>query len=160
MIRSYQPGDHPAIAEIFTRAIHEVACEVYTPAQCAAWSDKAPNLEHWQKRCEQKRPFVFERDGRVVAFLELDDDGHIDCMYVHPDAGRQGIASALIDVAIQECTAAGLSRAFVEASLCARPVFEKKGFQVLEQQQVALGEERLTNFKMELIFDHASRGEG
>ncbi|TWT31510.1 GNAT family N-acetyltransferase [Blastopirellula retiformator] len=150
MIRRYQPGDHPAIAEIFTRAIHEVACEVYTPAQCAAWSDKAPNLEHWRKRCERKRPYVYVRNGRVVGFLELDDDGHIDCMYVHPDAGRQGVASALIDVAIEKCIEAGLPRAFVEASLCARPVFEKKGFRVVKRQQVALGEERLINFQMEL----------
>ncbi|MCC9604699.1 GNAT family N-acetyltransferase [Blastopirellula sp. JC732] len=156
MIRRYEPGDHTAIAEIFTRAIHEVASEVYTPAQCAAWSDKRPNPEHWKTRCEQKRPYVYVSEGRVAGFLELDDDGHIDCMYVHPEEVRKGIASALVDLAIENCVAAGLLRVFVEASHCARPVFEKKGFRVVEERQVALNGELLTNFAMELPLDDSS----
>jgi putative acetyltransferase len=58
MIRIFQHGDHVAIAEIFTAAIHEIASEVYTEEQCLAWCVREMNYEHWKKRCELKRPFV------------------------------------------------------------------------------------------------------
>lgn len=159
MIRDYQPGDHLAIAEIFCRAIHEVASACYTPAQCAAWSDKAANPGHWEQRCAAKLPFVFETQGEVAGFLELDDDGHIDCMYVHPDHGRKGIASRLIDHAVRRCEENGVGRMYVEASHCARPVFEKKGFRIVKQQTVPLRGEELVNFVMERYLDASSSGE-
>ncbi|WFB37562.1 GNAT family N-acetyltransferase [Kiritimatiellota bacterium B12222] len=149
MIRNYQHGDHHAIASIFSKAIHEIACDVYTLEQCNAWSEKKPNPEHWEKRCAKKNPFVFIKDERVVGFLELDSDGHIDCLYVHPQETRKGIASALIDHAVKASMKLGLTRVFVEASICAKPVFEKKGFIVTREQQVSLRGETLINYMME-----------
>lgn len=144
MIRDYRPGDHLAIASIFSRAVHEIACQAYTPAQCKAWSDKVPNPEHWDKRCQQKRPFVYELDGKVLGFLELDPDGHIDCTYVHPDHARKGIASALVDHALQAASRLGLDRVYVEASL-----FAKKGFCVIRENLVPIRGEKLVNYEME-----------
>lgn len=151
MIRLYEPGDHKAIAEIFPQAIHKIASAVYTPRQCEAWSEKTPNESHWEKRCEVKQPLVFVSDGVVAGFLELDEDGHIDCLYVHPDHARKGIASQLIERALKVCTEAGLGRAFVEASICAKPVFEKQGFKVIREKLVEIRGERLTNFDMEIV---------
>ena len=149
MIRKYQPGDHEAIAEIFTRAVHEIASEFYTPAQCRAWAARKPNPEHWATRCATKQPFVYVVNGRIAGFLELDPDGHIDCMYVHPDHARKGVASALIDVAVEACVATGVTMVYVEASHCARPVFEKKGFVVVADLIVEANGEKLPNFNME-----------
>jgi ribosomal protein S18 acetylase RimI-like enzyme len=101
MIRVFQHGDHVAIAEIFTASVHQIACEAYTPEQCQAWSDKAPNPEHWRKRCELKRPFVdVTEDGKITGFLELDPDGHIDCAYIHPKFARRGIMTRLVEHAL------------------------------------------------------------
>lgn len=162
MIRSYQPGDHEAIAEIFPRAIHETASEVYTKEQCNAWSERAPNPGHWEKRCEVTRcevtrPFVFVIEGNIAGFLELDLDGHIDCMYVHPDHKRKGIASSLIDHAVRTSSDFGLRRVFVDASICAKPVFEKKEFRVIEEKTVEIRGEDLINFSMKLELTNAER---
>ncbi len=151
MIRAYQPDDYHAIAEIFPRAVHEIACADYTPEQCYAWSEKEPNPEHWRRRCERKQPFVYEREGEVVGFLELDPDGHIDCCYVHPKAARQGVASALTQHAVATAFARGLDRLHVEASICSKPVFEKQGFEVLYKNNVNIRGVDLINYKMELI---------
>ncbi len=150
-IRSYQPGDHVAIATIFCRAVHEIACKDYTPAQCAAWSDTKPNPGHWEKRCEAKRPFVSVMNGEIAGFLELDPDGHIDCAYVNPDFQRRGIMTGLVQHAIGVASTMNLSRLYVEASIGARCLFERHGFQVLTEQEVAIGEERLVNYRMELM---------
>jgi GNAT superfamily N-acetyltransferase len=150
MIRIYQHGDHSAIATIFSRAIHEIACEVYTPEQCLAWSAKEPNPEHWKRRCEMKRPFVAVTNSEISGFLELDPDGHIDCAYVNPDYRRRGIMSVLVAHAIETCFAFNLSRLYVEASICARPMFEKAGFAVLSENIVNVKGITLMNYRMEL----------
>jgi putative acetyltransferase len=150
MIRRYQHGDHRAIAEIFPLAIHEIASEVYSAEQCDAWSEKNPNPQHWEERCEKKQPFVYVENEEVAGFIELDPDGHIDCMYVHPNHKRKGIASALIDQAVQIAFTSGVRRVFVEASICAKPVFENKGFRVIEEKEVTIRGVNLTNYNMEL----------
>ncbi|MEM8954841.1 MAG: GNAT family N-acetyltransferase [Verrucomicrobiota bacterium] len=149
MIRSYERGDHVAIAEIFSRAIHEIASRDYTAEQCAAWSERAPNPEHWEQRCERKRPFVYVVEDRVVGFCELDSDGHIDCTYVHPDYERRGIASELVSHVLAVAAARELDRVYVEASICARPMFEKLGFATVEEQTVSIRGVGLINFRME-----------
>jgi len=150
-IRSYRHGDHVAIATIFCRAVHEIACADYTPAQCAAWSETKANPEHWEIRCERKQPFVSVVDREIAGFLELDPDGHIDCAYVNPDFRRSGVMTGLVRHAMHVASARKLPRLYVEASIGARHLFERMGFQVLTKQEVALGGERLVNFRMELM---------
>ena len=150
-IRIYQQGDHRAIAEIFTSAIHQIASEVYTPEQCLAWSDREPNYEHWRKRCELKRPFVAIVDSEPAGFLELDPDGHIDCAYVNPKYRRRGVVSRLVEHAVATCFALDLPRVYVEASICARPMFEKLGFQTLAENQVVIKGITLVNYRMERL---------
>lgn len=149
MIRIYQRGDHLAVAEIFASAIHEIASAVYTPEQCLAWSARAPNYDHWQKRCELKRPFIATVEGEAAAFLELDPDGHIDCAYVKPTHQRKGLVSRLVEHAVDTCFAIGIQRVYVEASLCAKPMFEKLGFTTICDNLVEIRGVRLQNFKME-----------
>jgi putative acetyltransferase len=149
MIRPYQPGDHIAIAEIFPAAVHEIASQVYTPEQCLAWSDREPNPEHWRKRCERKQPFVAVVDSQIAGFLELDPDGHIDCAYIHPQYQRRGIMTRLVQHALQTCISRNIPRVHVEASLCAKPMFEKLGFKTLEENIVHIKGVALLNYRME-----------
>ncbi len=151
MIRVFQRGDHVAIAEIFSRAVHEIACAAYTPEQCLAWSDRQPNVEHWRRRCELKRPFVAIVDQKVAGFLELDPDGHIDCAYIHPDFQRRGIITTLVEHAVRTCFEFNVKRVYVEASICARPLFEKAGFTVRSENIVKIKGAELLNYKMEKL---------
>ena len=149
-IRIFQHGDHSAIAEIFTRAIHETASAFYSREQCLAWSDPTPNPDHWAKRCELKRPFVAILHGQIAGFLELDPDGHLGCLYVHPDCQRQGVASRLVRHAIATCFGMRVNRLHVEASYCARPLFEKLGFTLIAENCARIRGQELNNFFMEL----------
>lgn len=150
MIRIYQQGDHIAIAAIFSRAIHEIASEVYSPEQCLAWSAKEPNPEHWKKRCELKRPFVFQAGNQIAGFLELDNDGHIDCAYVNPDFKRQGVMTNLVGHAVSTAFNMNLPKVFVEASICAKPLFEQAGFNIVSENLVEINDVELINYHMEL----------
>lgn len=153
MIRIFQHGDHVAIADIFSAAIHEIASRDYTPAQCLAWSDRHPNYEHWKKRCELKRPFVAIVDSQIAGFLELDPDGHIDCAYINPSFQRRGIMTMLVEHAINTCFSLNINRVYVEASITARPLFEKLGFKVQSENIVTIKNIELLNYKMEKLKD-------
>lgn len=150
MIRIYRHGDHVEIAEIFSRAIHEIACRDYTEAQCLAWSARKPNSEHWMRRCELKRPYVAVVDSRIAGFLELDTDGHIDCAYVNPDFQRRGVMTELVTHAIRVSFNMKLPHVDVDASICAKPLFQRLGFRLLKENVVKIGEVSLVNYRMEL----------
>jgi len=151
VIRAYQTGDHLAVANIFSDAVHQIAREVYTEEQCLAWASKEVNYEHWEKRCELKRPFVSVMDGQIAGFLELDPDGHIDCAYVNPQFKRQGVMTSLLKHAIHVCFSSPIGRMYVDASICAKPLFEKHGFRVIRENMVQIGQVQLLNYKMELL---------
>jgi putative acetyltransferase len=150
MIRVFQHGDHFAIAEIFTNAVHQIASEVYTLEQCLAWSSREVNYDHWKKRCALKRPFVDVTDSEISGFLELDPDGHIDCAYINPKFKRRGIMTGLVKHAVATCFEFNVRRVYVDASICAKPLFEKAGFKVIRENIVTINGVDLLNFKMEL----------
>lgn len=148
-IRIYQHGDHAAIGEIFTAAVHEIASRDYSPEQCLAWASRAVNYDHWQKRCELKRPFVAVVNSTIAGFLELDPDGHIDCAYINPLFQRRGIMTSLVEHAVNTCFSLNINRVYVEASICARPLFDKCGFQQIAENSVTIRGIQLPNFTME-----------
>ena len=150
MIRHYKSNDHTQVAEAFTYAIHQIAIQHYTLEQCLAWSDSTPNYEYWKKRCELKRPFIAEVNNEVAGFLELDTDGHIDCTYVNPTFKRKGVGTKLVNHAIKTAFNLNLTRLYVEASICAEPLFKKLGFKTISKNTVSIKGQNLLNYKMEL----------
>ncbi len=55
------------------------------------------------------------------------------------------------DHALEVCSKRGLSRVYVDVYLCAKPVFEKKGFRVILEKFVKIRDQELINFEMEFV---------
>jgi putative acetyltransferase len=98
---------------------------------------------------ELKRPYLYVINNQVVSFLELDTNGHIDCLYTHPDYQRQGIAQTILSHAIFVCDALKIKRIFVEASHIIKPLFEKNDFVVIKPNSVTLKGVKIDNWLME-----------
>lgn len=85
----------------------------------------------------------------MAGFVELQDNGHLDLLYVHPEFERRGVASSLLSA----CTAWGtqheIAFLFTEASLTARPFFDHHGFRLITPQTVVRNGETFINFRME-----------
>lgn len=149
MVRRYQPGDHWFIGQIFFDAVHQLTRDDYSEEQRYAWAAPPIGFDHWERRCERKQPFVKEIDGKVVGFIELDPDGHVDCTYVDPAHARRGVMSEIMAAVKTEARRIGVTRLYAEVSLTARPFFERQGFRWVSDRNAEIREICLANFNME-----------
>lgn len=90
-----------------------------------------------------------EEGGEVVGFAELAGEGHLDMLYVRKDAVGRGVGRRLYRAVEREARARRLGRISTEASITARPFFERQGFRVVRQQTVVVRGVAMTNFAME-----------
>ena len=148
-IQNYKSEHIEAITDVFYEAVHAIDSSIYSDAQKNAWAPLPRDYESWAGRLMFKRPYLAMQGEQLMGFIELDPDGYIDSMYTHPDFQRQGVGSALYEHLAGIAREKGLKRLRVEASLVAKPFFESKGFQVLEENQVERNGELITNFEME-----------
>src|SRR5471032_484119 len=156
VIRRYDAADLDAVIGVFLRSVREVASRDYDAGQIAAWAKADRDV--WSRRRLERPTWVALLDDVIAGFIDLESSGHIDMLFVDPAAQRKGTASALLETV--ENAARGQQRAVLDtdASITARPFFEKHGFEVVRSQDVALRGQRLTNFRMEkhLIADRKS----
>ena len=138
-----------AVAELFYAAVHSIDSAVYSKAQQHAWAPYPIDYAKWQQRLALKKPWLAFADSQLCGFIELDADGHIDCLYVHPQHQGCGVARALYQQLEQQAKLQGISRLTVEASKLAQPFFRQQGFNTLWQNLVQRGEQQLVNFSME-----------
>ncbi len=142
--------DAGSVAQLFCDAIRALSAADYSSEQIDVWAG-APDATRWRDRIAdgQREFWLAELDETLAGFCDFEPDGHVDMLYVSPGHARQGVATALLCQIHESAARIGLTRLYTEASITARPVFERHGFQVLEPQDVRRRGTLLRNYKME-----------
>ena len=148
-IRDYELADAPAIARLFYETVRSVNRADYSEEQVEAWAPAIPDAGEWHDRMAGRRTLVAEEGGEVVGFCELEEDGHLDMFYVRKDAVGRGIGRSLYEAAERAAWGWNFGHMFTEASITARPFFERRGFRVVSERRVWRRGIELTNFAME-----------
>lgn len=81
----------------------------------------------------------------LVGFGDIDKTGYLDRLFVHADYQRKGIATAICNQ-LEQAVQGNIT---TDASITAKPFFEKRGYRVIREQQVERQGVALTNFVME-----------
>ena len=149
LIRDYNQGDAAAITRLFYETIRFVNLQDYSKQQVRAWAPAVPDPKIWHARMSQRHTKVAEENGQIIAFVELERDGHLDMFYCGKDAIRRGLGRALYGAVELKAIGLRLERIFTEASITARPFFEYCGFGVLRGHTATRGGIELLNFVME-----------
>jgi putative acetyltransferase len=152
-IRAYAPELAKQITDLFHSSVHSIDSKYYSKEQKQAWSPSPPDYALWMQRLEEKQPFVAMFGSEVLGFIELEQDGHIDCLFTHPEFQNQGVASQLFNYLKMRAQAQGIQKLYTEASLVALPFFEKRGFEVIEENEVHRKGVKLLNYSMNLILE-------
>jgi putative acetyltransferase len=147
-IRNYRDSDYVEIADLFHNSIHAIPTSIYSKEKLEAWSPTPPDYDHWKERLAVKKPFVAVKEKIIVGFIELESDGHIDCLYVHKDHQGKGIASNLLQHLRELAKNRGINKLHVEASKVAMPFFKKHSFELQSTNTVNLRGQSFTNYCM------------
>ena len=148
-IRGYRKQDAPQIAELFRRSVLAIGSRDYAPEQLAAWAGSDADPARFHARLGDGRLALVAEDGVLLAFGDLEADGHIDFLYAAPEVAGTGVASALYDGLEAAARERGFPRLYSEASEAARRFFLKKGFTVLHRRDFAVRGVPIHNYAME-----------
>jgi len=154
-IRAYDPRDAAGLADVFFRSVRQVALSDYTAAQVRAWAPEPRTAEWAHAEASDGRLVLVaaNADDRPMAYIDLEPDGHIDRLFCAPEAAGQGIASRLYDAVEAAAREQGIASLFTEASELARRLFARKGFAMVERQDLVIRGVPIHNFRMTKVLD-------
>ena len=152
-IRKYRIQDLSPVVRLFTDSVHELTAGAYDETQRYAWASRTPHLDTWRERLESLETLVAEEGSDLAGFISYEKDGHIDLVFTAPNYARRGIASALYHEAEQQLKELGVTELKTEASVVARPFFERHGFEVADEQRVTVRGAQFLRYLMHKILD-------
>lgn len=145
MIREYHPEDCKELAELFYDTVHSVNEKDYTKEQLDAWATGSANLEKWNQTLLEHHSVVAKENDLIIGFGDIDETGYLNRLFIHKDYQGQGVATAICNQLEQKIQ----GKIITHASITARPFFEKRGYQLMKEQQVERQAVVLKNFVME-----------
>lgn len=148
-LSAFQVSDTDAVVSLFTETVHTVNAQDYSESQLNAWAPKSPDKAAWIDRLQGQYTQLAWKDSVLLGFGTLTEKGLLDFLFVHHDHQREGLASLICHRLEFEAYQLGISRIFTEASITARPFFEKMGFKELFPQEKEVRGVLLKNYVME-----------
>lgn len=144
-------ADYEALGEVMYDAVRNGPSR-YDEAQRAAWVPAPRKGEDWNARLAAQDVVVAEEAGRIVGFMSLQrDDAYLDFAYIRPEAQGSGLFRAMLEKIVERGRDLGAERITVHASLMAQPAFSAHGFDITEEETVAIGEQQFRRFAMERV---------
>ena len=149
-LREGRPEDTAALAHMVGETIVRVNSKDYSPPQVTAWAARASSTARWKELFDAGLVFFVAENpnGKIVGVSSVDDRGYLHSMFVDCRCQGEGIASALLERAIQHAACAGAQEMTSEVSITARPFFQARGFRVEKEQTVLVGTVSMKNYFM------------
>ena len=144
----YQPDDLREVYQLFYNTVHKVNVKDYTVEQLAIWAQKIPDWDKWQSRLTRAITFIGRINGDIAGFGSLVDHTYLDFLYVSFQFQGKDVATHIYSKLEAISRSNGVNFITTDASITARPFFEKMGFKVLHKQSVRKKNIVLVNYKM------------
>jgi putative acetyltransferase len=142
------PADVSVLAAIFAASVEQLTEDDYSEAQREAWAAAADDEAALGKRLGSQLTLVATLRASPVGFVSLKGADKLDMLYVHPNAVRQGVATALCDAVEKLAAARGAKIMAVDASDNAQEFFSKRGYLGQQRNSISVGDEWLANTTM------------
>ena len=142
--------DMGEVRELFIATVLQVNIRDYTPEEVEDWASCGDSMEHWAGLLA-RNSFVgaFDSQDVLLGFSSMNAEGHLHSMFVHKDWQGKGVATALLSKVEGMARDYGVQTIHTEASITARPFFEKRGYRVVKEQRVRANRLNMTNYVME-----------
>lgn len=127
--------DFPQVKRVFKDAVLNIGTHAYSEEQVHSWAAFADD-PLFEEQLKEGVTFVAEENDEIVAFGQLHPLNHIALLYVDSGHGNRHIGAALVRQLEHRAEDAGMTAISVEASIIARPFFEKQGYTVLDKEVI------------------------
>lgn len=141
-------ADLPEVLTLFRETVLAVNRQDYTLEQVQVWAKGAENLARWEQAIREQYFLLARIEEKLTGFGSLDQNGCIDFLYIHKNHQGQGIATTLFHAMEGEARREKVQELTTDASITARPFFERQGFHVKQRQEQVRESITLVNFRM------------
>ncbi|KAA8830795.1 GNAT family N-acetyltransferase [Bifidobacterium tissieri] len=170
-IREYRHTDETATMAVFRRSITGLASRDYDDKQVRVWAAHTGSAGEWNNRRMAVHTWIAEwiddeladagdvadceaaedaacRSRPLMGFIDVDDVGYIDMLFVDSVYSCRGVASVLLDLVERFAQDAGIARLTVHASITARPFFLRHEFHTVAPLCPMISDVAFTNYLM------------
>jgi len=147
-IEDVAQDDIKAIQKLFSETIHTSCKKDYSKEQIEAWASSKNDDPKWLDKVLNQYFLIARNDIELLGFGSLENNDHLDLLYVHKDYQGKGIAGKLLQVLEKKAEINRAEKISTYASKTARAFFEKNGYKVIKEQKVTINETDLVNYKM------------
>lgn len=153
--RSYESGDAVALAAVFRSAVQAIGPIHYSAAQVNAWLANAPDVVRIEQMNTDGRltKVAVDDANQVVAFIDLEDSGHIDMFYAAPSVAGTGLTLQLYQIIEQHARELGIQELHTEASEAAKRFFLRQGFVELRRRALLIEGTAIHNYAMSKVLN-------
>ena len=148
-IKQATQSDLDTIIQLFSDTIGVVNAKDYSAEQIRVWKGGASKKEKWLKKISEQYFLIAEIDNMLAGFGSITHDGYLDFMYVSKDHQGRGVASEIYNSLEKFVVKKRIDKIVSDVSITAKQFFEKKGFEVIQEQQVDIDGVKLRNYKMQ-----------
>jgi GNAT superfamily N-acetyltransferase len=152
-VRPFRVDDAPSLSRVMRASVAHLTKRAYDAAQIEAWLSRCPTGERLAAKMGDGRYCLVAADAsdEPVAFGDLEANGHVDYLYVAPEAAGLGTASEILAGLVRAACERNIGRLFVEASAIARGTFARAGFDEVSRRQIWVDQTPIHNFAMEKV---------
>lgn len=145
-IREANIEDAADLIKLHTRSVLALCRDDYPLDKLQYWVSNS-TLGKYQERLRKHVAFIAECDNRIIGYVRWNPETNELCsIFVDPEYVRQGVATALMQVVIQDAKSKGVEEMWLYASLTAVPFYQAIGWQHQERSMRGLLEcVRMTN---------------
>ena len=135
-IEPFKESDLVEILTLFRETVRTINAADYSPEQIETWAPEKLDRERWLRILSENIAYIARIDGTIVGFGDATLDGTINHLYTHKDYQGHGIGTAILKALEQALIKHGIHQAHTEASITAKPFFEKRGYTVIKSQDM------------------------
>ncbi len=148
-LRRCSGADAAVLIGIYRDAVLNLGRQAYTAEQVEVWARYPEDPAAFRESLSQGFTRCAVIDGRPAAFGQLNPSDHIALLYCRAQYARRGCASAVLEALEARAAAEGAVRIGTEASAVSRPLFEIKGYRVVETEKPVRHGIEFLRFRME-----------
>ena len=137
-IRPFEPADAEAVSAMVRGVFDEHVSASFEPAGVDEMHDHV-SPEGIIRRAQTHSTLVAWEGDVPVAVIEVRNSSHVSMLFVQTSHMGRGIATTLMDRAIERCRAAGCQKLTVNAALNAQSFYARLGFRATDDPQKVHG---------------------